>query len=107
MTLSKICKLLIVLVITTAMVLTLYTTRREIDKTSILQTEIKSMVTKIENVSKNISTYQKNIATLQKEILQLQEKVEQYEQDIVFWNKQVENMFGEHNARYFRERRDK
>lgn len=42
---------------------------------------------------------------LKKSIKTLVEKVNKYEQDIRFWNDQVNNMFGEHNARYFREER--
>lgn len=37
----------------------------------------------------------------------IDERITQYQQDIDFWNEQVDNMFGAANARYFKEGRGK
>lgn len=100
-------RFMIVLLVMLAIFSTVLVVEKQADKISILQTEIESMATKIEDTNNNVSAYRKDIEVLQGEILQLQNKVERYEQDMLFWNEQVDSMFGEHNARYFKEGRDK
>jgi len=68
---------------------------------------IDNELAKIHETVDSIEMYRQETEELKKEIAQLESRIGQYEQDIQFWNKQVNSMFGEHNARYFKEGRDK
>ncbi len=76
------------------------------------QAQFEDSLLKVVEISKEIGkceTEKKLLAEieeLKEEVSELYERIGYYEQDIRFWNEQVNNMFGEHNKRYFREERD-
>lgn len=73
-----------------------------------LEMQVRELSTRVSNIKVpkiDVSEVQDSISEFDARLRDLDERVYQYQQDIDFWNEQVDNMFGVHNARYFREGR--